>query len=198
MRVVKMGGSLLPWASKIMPAFKAYEALLVPGGGLFADTVRRMSNEFNISQERAHVLAVLSMHQYGLILSDLSGITTITDLGDFQRQAILLPFDIISRSDIEESWDVASDTIAAYVAMMTGEKEFIKVTCVDGLILDGEVIKKISAGKLLNTNTCLDKSLPSHLLKWNMDCRVINGRRVNNIRKALEGESIGTLVTGGK
>jgi aspartokinase-like uncharacterized kinase len=198
MKVVKIGGSLLPVAHEIISAFRDYEVLLIPGGGIFADTVRGITKKFDISQEKAHVLAILSMHQYGLILSDLSGIPTISDLEDFQKNAILLPLNIVSQSDLEPSWDVTSDTIAGYIAKLTGNKEFIKITDVDGLIMDGRVIKTISAGKLLNTNTCLDKSLPSYLLKWNMDCWVINGRRENNIRKALEGEPIGTLVTGGK
>ncbi len=76
------------------------------------------------------------------------------------------------------------------------EKEFIKLTDVEGIFLDGKVIRDISAGKLLNTSTCLDKSLPSYLIEWKMNCRIIDGKKAENVRRVLGGEEIGTLVRG--
>ncbi|MFQ5800640.1 MAG: amino acid kinase, partial [Candidatus Hydrothermarchaeales archaeon] len=149
-------------------------------------------------QEAAHTTAILATHQYGHLLSGLSGIPTITSLEEFKGQAILLPLNIVVNSDLEASWDVTSDTIACYVARLAGEKEFIKFTDVDGILIGGRLVETISAGKLLNTTTCLDKSLPTYLQTWNMNCRVTNGKTESNIRRALEGEPLGTLITGGK
>jgi aspartokinase-like uncharacterized kinase len=198
MKVIKIGGSLLAIAERIMPVFSDYEVLLIPGGGIFADAVRRIYSNHRISDTAAHKMAILGMHQFGIIISDISGIPTIDSMDDFIGCAILLPLDMVSKSDLSPSWDVASDTIACYIAKMAGEREFIKLTDVDGIMVDGEVVKTIDAGKLLNTTTCLDKSLPSYLQTWKMNCRVVNGTVENNIRSALEGDPVGTLVTGGK
>jgi len=198
MMVVKIGGSLLPSMPKVMHVFMDYEVLLVPGGGVFADAVRKVYGRYQVSEEAIHDMAVLATHQYGLFLSDISGIPTITSLEDFKERAIILPMNIVANSDLKPSWNVTSDTIACYIARLAGEKKFIKLTDVDGVILDGMVVKRIRAGKLLNTTTCVDKSLPSCLQTWKMDCRVVNGKKENNIRKALMGKSVGTLITGGK
>jgi aspartokinase-like uncharacterized kinase len=197
MKVVKIGGSLLQLAERITPVFTDYEVLLIPGGGVFSDAVRMIYSKHMISDETAHKMAILGMHQYGLFLSDISGIQTIDSIKDFNGCAILLPLKIIEDSDLPESWDVTSDSIACYVARKAGEREFIKLTDVDGIIVGGKVVETIGAGKLLNTTTCLDKSLPSYLQAWNMDCRVVAGTVENNIRRALEGDPVGTLVTGG-
>lgn len=198
MMVLKIGGSLLPSMPKVMHVFLDYEVLLVPGGGVFADVVRKVYAGYQVSEEAIHDMAVLAMHQYGLFLSDISGIPTITSLEGFKERAIILPMEIISNSDLKPSWNVTSDTIASYIARLAGEKSFIKLTDVDGVILEGRVVKTVSAGKLLNTTTCVDKSLPSCLQTWKMDCRVVNGKKEDNVRKALLGKSVGTLITGGK
>jgi aspartokinase-like uncharacterized kinase len=196
-KIVKIGGSLLPYATEIMPEFKDQKILLIPGGGIFADIVRYVHDKYPISEEAAHIMAILATHQYGHLLSDISGIPTINNLDDFKERAILLPLKTMSESKLESSWNVTSDTIACYAAKILGEKEFIKLTDVDGIILNDRTIRIISAGKLLNTNTCLDKSLPSYLRAWKMDCRIINGKRKSDIKRVLEGEPIGTLVIGG-
>ncbi|HDY73683.1 MAG TPA: amino acid kinase [Euryarchaeota archaeon] len=143
-------------------------------------------------------MAVLGMHQYGLYLSDLSGVAVTDKIEETWGPRIILPLEIIERSDLPASWNVTSDTIAGYIAKTTGLSSFIKLTDVEGIIIDGKIAESIAAGKLLNTTTCLDKSLPAYLQTWKMDCRVLSGRTENNIRRALEGDPVGTLVTGGK
>jgi aspartokinase-like uncharacterized kinase len=198
MKVVKIGGSLKDYVNAIIPIFKEYEVLLIPGGGLFADAVRAVYRNHNISDQAAHDMAILAMHQYGIFLSDISGIPTTSTLEGIHETTILLPRAITAFSGLKSTWDVTSDTIAGYITKSIGELDFIKLTDVDGIKVNGRIVKSISAGKLLNTNTCLDKSLPSYLQTWKMDCRVVNGKIENNIRRALDGEPIGTLVTGGK
>jgi aspartokinase-like uncharacterized kinase len=198
MKVVKIGGSLLNDAARIMGVFNDYEVLLIPGGGVFAGAVRRIFSKYMLSDVAAHKMAILGMHQYGLFLSDISGMRTIDSIKDFNGRAILLPLDMVSKSDLPPSWNVTSDSIACYIARKAEEREFIKLTDVDGIIVGGEVVETISAGKLLNTTTCLDKSLPAYLQAWKMDCRVASGRTENNIRRVLDGDPVGTLVTGGK
>jgi aspartokinase-like uncharacterized kinase len=197
MRVVKIGGSLLDHAPRIMPVFLKYSVLIVPGGGVFADTLRKVYREHRISDEAAHDMAVLATQQYGHYLSDISKIQAITSLEHLPRQAVILPLNTIKGWDAPKTWDHASDTMACYIAKRLGKKEFLKLTDVDGIIINGRPIKNISAGKLLNTTTCLDKSLPLYLQTWKMDCTVVNGTSVENIEKALRGKPVGTRVSGG-
>ncbi len=198
MKVVKVGGSLLERAREVMGVLKEYEVLVVPGGGVFADTIREVAENAMISQKTAHIMAILATHQYGHMLSDLSGLPTVSTLACLKGSAIMLPLDDVSRSELEESWDVTSDTMACYVARLLGKEIFYKLTDVDGIKVDGRVVERINAGKLLNTTTCVDKSLPSCLQDWNMNCQVVNGRRKSDIRKALDGHQIGTLIIGGR
>ena len=199
MRVVKIGGSLIDYAHVVMTELNKHSVLIVPGGGVFADVVRNAQKKHGFSDETAHKMAVLAMEQYGHFLGDISGVSLSHDFRHVRKTSIFLPFnEIIHNSGLHCTWDVASDTIACYVAHKLGEKEFIKLTDVDGILVNNKPIDSISAGKLLNTTTCLDKSLSSYLQEWKMNCRVVNGKSKSNIKKALIGESIGTLVTGGK
>jgi hypothetical protein len=198
MKIVKIGGSLIVEAEHVMAVLQQYDVCIVPGGGVFADAVRKIYSKHLISDESAHIMAMLGMHQYGLYLSDISGVPVTKSIEETSGPKIILPLEIIEKSSLPSSWDVTSDTIACYIARKVGEREFIKLTEVDGIIVGGEVVETITAGKLLNTTTCLDKSLPSYLQTWKMDCRVASGLVENNIRRALEGDPVGTLVTGGK
>lgn len=198
MKVVKVGGSLIADARQVMSVLREYDVFIVPGGGDFADVVRKIYSENRISDVAAHKMAILGMHQYGLFLSDISGAPVTEKIEESAGPRIILPLEIIEKSDLPSSWDIASDTIACYIAKSLGLSSFIKLTDVDSVKIDGEVVETIAAGKLLNTTTCLDKSLPAYLQTWKMDCRVLNGREENNIRRALNGDPVGTLVTGGK
>jgi len=198
MRVVKLGGSLLSHLRTLLPALAGREVLIVPGGGLFADAVRSACKLHEPSSKTAHEMALHAMQQYGLLLSDLSGIPTITSLQDFRGRAVLLPLKIVLSSPLPATWDVGSDTIACYVARLAGLREFIKLTDVEGVMLGDRVVSRVEAGKLLNRNTCLDKSLPFYLQLWKMSCRVVSGKDAEAVRRALDGEDVGTLVIGGR
>ncbi len=197
MRIVKVGGSLLDNARSVMQVLKEHVVLVVPGGGVFADTIRKVYNDLVISEETAHQMAILAMAQYGYLLSDISGVPFTMNIHVKKGPAVYIPSDEIEFSGLEASWDVGSDTIALFVAKQRGETSFIKLTDVDGLILDGRLRSWVKAGKLLNTTSCVDKSLPFYLLEWRMNCRVVNGTIKENISKTLEGKNIGTLIKGG-
>lgn len=76
MIVIKIGGSLIQSARELVRVLHRYASdeeehiLIVPGGGVFADTVRTASDKYGISDEAAHWMAVLAMDQYGQYLAD--------------------------------------------------------------------------------------------------------------------------------
>jgi len=198
MDVVKVGGSILEHAREVMAVLAAYDVLVVPGGGAFADAVRRIQRKTGLDDTAAHKMAILAMDQYGHFLSDVSGIPAYESLDGIRTPGILLPSALLKASDpFTPSWDVTSDTIACYIAKMADADGFIILTDVDGIFIDGRLVDEISATELQNLpETCVDTALPGYLLEYKMDCRIVNGKDKNAVERALNGEPAGTIVRG--
>ncbi len=174
--------------------------LIIPGGAVFADNVRSFQEMSGISGDAAHWMAILAMEQYAYYLSDISGIPLTNDLEIYEPSVnILLPYTILREDDsgLEHSWDVTSDTISAWFAQRTGSM-LVKVTDVDGIYLDGKLVRQIYAGDLAGSKeTCVDKGLSAFLVAHGMDCMVINGRHFDRVIEALKGGvTVGTLIYG--
>ena len=168
------------------------KVLIVPGGSVFADTVRRV----NASQEASHWMAVLAMEQYGYYLGDGTGVKLINDLNFEEGARILLPYALMKKRDeLPHTWDVTSDTIAAWVALHTGAR-FIKATDVDGVYINGSLRKEVPAFELAGMETCVDAELPRFLTENRMSCEVINGNCPGRLTGALKGNAAGTLIKG--
>lgn len=198
MHTVKVGGSLFEHAREVTAIIRAYDVLVIPGGGAFADTVRRIQRKTGLGDAAAHKMAILAMDQYGIFLSDVSGIPAYDSLDDVRTPGIFLPSELLKASDpFTPSWDVTSDTIACYIAKLADAERFIILTDVDGIFMDGRLVDEISASELQELpETCVDRALPACLLKYEMDCQIANGKDRDAVEKALNGEPIGTIVRG--
>jgi aspartokinase-like uncharacterized kinase len=219
--VVKVGGSLAACPEKlrnlclkISEISKEHKLIVVPGGGEFADVVRRLDKRFHLSCNTSHRMAILGMDQYGMLLSNLipSSITTskfeeIKYFLDMGKLPIFLPSNLLLQEDpLENSWAVTSDSIAVYLAGRLKVTKVLLVTDVDGIysndpktVSDAKLIKNLSASELLvmKKRTSVDKALPKLLLKTPLDCYVINGVFPERIKLALEGQdAIYTLIKG--
>jgi len=207
--VLKVGGSLAKdptslqrLCQELSVLAETYRILIVPGGGEFADTVRKIDKVYGLSNTAAHKMAILAMDQYGLFLLDITPNSIVCNALDEEgnyvkeKMSIFLPSQHMFRGDpLEPSWDVTSDTIAAYIANQVDAKKLILVTDVDGIFSedpkksqDSDLIQKVSAEELQDWNkrTSVDKSLPKTLLQSNRDCYVVNGRYPERIRLILE------------
>jgi aspartokinase-like uncharacterized kinase len=215
--VIKIGGSLIKSARELVRVLHRYaldeeeRILVVPGGGVFADTVRTASDTYGISDEAAHWMAVLAMDQYGQYLADGTEATLVTDIDEGSIRAgvsVLLVYDLLKRSDggegsgegngIEHTWNATSDTIAGWVASRLGAV-FIKATDVDGILRDGALVSEITARELLGMGkTCVDPVLPRLLISRSLDCRVVNGGDPGSVIDAIRGGGFrGTVIVGG-
>lgn len=198
MILIKIGGSLIRSARIIVKEIMDYTnstdeiILIVPGGSIFADTVRKV----NPPQETAHWMAILAMEQYGYYLAGITGAALIDSLEIPENGTyILLPYNLLKMKDeLPHTWDVTSDTIAAWVAWKLGAR-FIKVTDVDGIYLNGTLQKELHAEELIGKETCVDSELPGFLIKNNMSCEIINGNCPGRVINALKGNAIGTLIS---
>ena len=198
MIIIKLGGSLIQSAKRIIRDLRDYtnstgeSILIVPGGSIFADTVRRA----NPSQEAAHWMAILAMEQYGYYLADGTDVELTDRLENTNETFILLPYNILKNNDeLPHTWDVTSDTIAAWVALKLRAR-FIKLTDVDGIYLEGLLRNELNAKELIGKETCVDAELPNFLMKYNMNCEIINGNCPGRVVNALKGNIIGTLIKG--
>jgi aspartokinase-like uncharacterized kinase len=198
MIVIKLGGSLIHRARELVKEIIEYsnatgeKILIVPGGAIFADTVRKA----NVSQENAHWMAVLAMEQYGYYIAEGTRANLVDSLDIDEGVSILLPYNLLKNKDeLPHTWDVTSDTIAAWVAWKL-KARFIKATDVDGIYLDGVLKKELRASELVGKETCVDAQLPLFLMKNKMNCEIINGNCTGRLVDAIKGNVTGTLVKG--
>lgn len=198
MIVVKLGGSLIHRARELVNEIIEYanksgeRILIVPGGAIFADTVRKV----NASQEASHWMAVLAMEQYGYFLGNGTDAKLVDNLNFDEGVSILLPYALLKKRDeLPHTWDVTSDTIAAWVALQL-KARYIKATDVEGVYINGELQKELKASELVGKETCVDAELPHFLMRHKMNCEIINGNCPGRLTGALRGGVNGTLIKG--
>ena len=123
MRIVKLGGSLL--AGKALTSCLdqlnqlSGQTVIVPGGGVFADQVRTIQQEFGFADVYAHHMALLAMQQTAVLIKALKpSFHWFNELKtDWQGQAIWQP-DIteLDQAGIAASWSITYDSLAAWLA----------------------------------------------------------------------------------
>jgi 5-(aminomethyl)-3-furanmethanol phosphate kinase len=127
--VVKVGGSLgrgdslRALCATLGELVERHPLRIVPGGGEFADAVRDADRRYGLADATAHRMAILGMEQFGLLLRDL--------LPEAARNAVVMPAGL-PLDDLPESWDVTSDSIAAWVAREVGAGRLVLVKQADG------------------------------------------------------------------
>jgi aspartokinase-like uncharacterized kinase len=139
MIVIKLGGSLAKartlrgWLAAL--ARGKGRAVVVPGGGAFADTVRAEQERLHLSDRTAHHMALLAMEQYALALADIcaemTACATQRDMRDALARGsipVWLPATmVLADRDIPESWDVTSDSLATWLAARLGAARLVLV-----------------------------------------------------------------------
>jgi dihydroneopterin aldolase len=141
--VVKLGGShavsprLRHWLAAI--GHGAGHVVLVPGGGPFADAVRAAQPLMGFGDRTAHHMALLAMEQYGLALTALDDrLVPAVDEDAIrhalrrQRVPVWMPGAMtLGAPDIAESWDVTSDSLAAWLARRIGARRLVLIKSID-------------------------------------------------------------------
>jgi hypothetical protein len=162
--VVKIGGAALGLPIDI-PADG--RTLIVPGGGPFADTVRDIDSRYGIGDDAAHWTAILGMDQYAFVLASLvRGATLVTSAPTGVNLPVLAPYQWLRAADpLPHSWDVTSDSIAAWVASAVGAKRLL-------------LVKPVSQGARL-----VDRHFPC--VRGTLDVRVLGVEAVGRIQTVL-------------
>ncbi|MDD3977606.1 uridylate kinase [Methanomicrobium antiquum] len=195
--VVKIGGSLLDEIEGILNILKKTrrKILIVPGGGIFADSVR----EIDPDPDAAHWMAILAMEQFGYYISSF-GVFTTDNLRAYDFNAdlnVLLPYKILKETDsLPHSWDVTSDSIAAWVADRLSS-DLLILKSVDGITNNSKLLEEI-------TDICADFSceeVDSFLIKFLLEKRIntwiLNARKPEILVDFLSGKNFsGTHIHG--
>ena len=163
--------------------------LFVIGGGEFANLIRKYDNEIEFSEDVTHKTAIDAMDILAKLLNDKLAFTDICytieeaiGISDLKKIPIMICSDILKENEpFAHSWDVTSDSIAAYIASLLDAKLLI-ATNVNGIytkdpsLSGAELINEIDVNKLLTFDeSSIDLMLPTLLIEYGLDCYVVNG-----------------------
>jgi len=137
--IVKLGGShafakhLTAWLDALV--LVAGRVVIVPGGGPFADAVRTAQPAMGFDDRAAHRMGLLAMEQFGCALAGLRPSLRVADSAAAIRTALragVVPVWAPTRmalkaKDVPASWDVTSDSLAAWLAGVLGAKLLLLV-----------------------------------------------------------------------
>jgi aspartokinase-like uncharacterized kinase len=162
--VLKIGGGLLGKAGAFELTIEAVTAfrsgrhlVVVPGGGPFADAVREMFKRAKIGEDAAHWMAVLGMDQYAhalaaripdaVLVDGAGGVAAALQAG---RLPVLAPYRWLRAADpLPHSWDVTSDSIAAWLAGALAARRVVLVKPADAEhknLVDSHFLRTLPSG----------------------------------------------------
>lgn len=163
MIVIKLGGSLAAagtlanCVATIDRTHGGRAAVVVPGGGLFADQVRLAQQQWRFDEMTAHRMALLAMQQMALLFHGLMPHWTLVE-----RVNLLIGREHISiwspdpneldQAGVPASWDVTSDSLAAWLAGQLSAEELILVK--SAAIATGESLAELAARQVVDRAFC--------------------------------------------
>lgn len=137
--IIKLGGShaFSPRVAEAVNTIAAASApaVIVPGGGPFADAVREAQPRIGFDNAAAHRMALLAMCQYGEALASLNPrlapantIAAIRDALARDAVPVWMPWPLADGLEaVPASWDITSDSLAAWLAAHLGATRLILV-----------------------------------------------------------------------
>ncbi|MFA4878206.1 MAG: uridylate kinase [Methanoregula sp.] len=187
--VIKIGGSLLSRIPEIVPALRASELplLIVPGGGIFADAVRRAKAD----DTAAHWMAIAAMEQYGWLISS-NGLPATAHVEVPRHTTVFLPYASLREYDpLPHTWDITSDSIAAWVAKTLG-LNLILLKSIDGIGIGGILQERVSAPI---KSDVVDPFFIQYVLENKIQAAIINGSDPGRLQDFLMGLPVpGTTI----
>jgi len=198
--VVKLGGSfafskhLRDWIAAL--ASCAGRVVIVPGGGPFADTVRSAQRRMGFGDRAAHEMAILATEQYGRALASLdtrlSPADTVEAIRrdlDAGRAPVWMPARLALRADdIAPSWNVTSDSLAAWLAARIGARQLFLVKHVEPRLRAAPIDELAAIG-------VVDAELPRRLQMSGVDAFVFGPSDHGAAIAAIRGEGAGETVS---
>ena len=141
MIVIKLGGSLSQSDTLVRCLYSIEQnyldraVVIVPGGGAFADQVRSAQQRWQFDDQTAHRMAILAMQQMALLINGLKSnfyiARSVTGIREqlYNQKIVIWSPDIVEldNASIQASWDITSDSLAAWLAKALSARELILV-----------------------------------------------------------------------
>jgi len=214
--VIKVGGSmgqsrkLEDLMLRLSGLGPRHGILVVPGGGAFSNAIREYDRRFGLDTDASHWMAILAMDQFGHLISSLipdselvQGLADARKVLAAGRVPVLLTYNLLFQTDeLPRSWDVTADSIAAWVAGLSGAKQLVLLKSVDGLFNDdpcspagAELLEKFDVNQLILCKG-VDRYFASILKKYRLDVWIVNGKHPERLTQLLDtGFTKGSCLT---
>jgi Uncharacterized archaeal kinase related to aspartokinases, uridylate kinases len=140
--VVKLGGStagrqeMEQWIAVLASA--TMPLVIVPGGGPFADQVRVSQTQIQFSDAAAHDMAILAMEQFGIVIAErhprLQAARSLQDIETVLADGgvpVWFPSQMTRNAELPPSWDITSDSLAAWLCGKLGSRDLVLCKQVD-------------------------------------------------------------------
>ena len=147
--VVKIGGSLerspsLPAWLDLLADEGAGRLVVVPGGGSFAEAVRSNDRHWALPPLVSHRMAIVAMEQFAWMLCGLNAglvpASSATEMDDARARGrtpvwLAAGMSLEAGAEIEASWRVSSDSLAAWLAGKLGAGALVLVKTISPPVL---------------------------------------------------------------
>jgi len=183
--VIKLGGSLAYSGSlrycleTIEQRYQDSAVVIVPGGGAFADQVRSAQQYWQFDDGTAHAMALLAMQQMALLFNGLkrhfiiaASVATIRQ-HTARNQTVIWSPDIaeLDLAGIQASWDVTSDSLAAWLADALSASELV-------LVKSAGIDTELSLAQLAE-QAIIDKAFCDSVASASFPIKIINHNDFN-------------------
>ncbi len=179
MIVIKLGGSLaeshtlLHCLKRVEQKFPDSEVVIVPGGGAFAEQVRIAQQHWQFDDYHAHAMALLAMQQMAWLIKGLKNdfvmVQSVSAIKQQREQKIMIwspDLAELNQAGIPASWDITSDSLAAWLAKTLSADELI-------LVKSAVIDKGLSLAQLTEQGV-IDKGFCDSVANTRFIIRVIN------------------------
>lgn len=183
--VIKIGGSSLRSAQLTQTLNlilkRKRSIIIVPGGGPFADLIRNAQNKYRFSDQTAHDMALLAMHQFGYLIREFSK--------DFVPCEVLEEFDDVLKKDkvplwlpnqmaglakdVPKDWSMTSDGLSAWLTLQLGSEEVCLLKSCS--IPENHTLSNLCENGIVDTQFL--SLVKKHSLKWSV-VEIFNEREI--------------------
>jgi 5-(aminomethyl)-3-furanmethanol phosphate kinase len=158
----------------------------VPGGGPFADQVRALQKRRRFDDAAAHHMALLAMEQYGRMLAALQprlkpagSHAEILRARRAGQAAVWMPTRmVLADPAIAASWDITSDSLAAWLAAKLGAARLVLVKSV--AVTNGATAADLARRSIV------DPAFPAYLSRSGAEARCIDDAGYREMATALK------------
>lgn len=186
-KVIKLGGSLISDVSTLTHCLQNIKnhsqenIVIVPGGGVFADQVRHTQKQWGFDEQTAHDMALLAMQQMALLFKSINNSFIIADTvfavqQAWHKHAVVIWSPGIKElyaSSVKASWDVSSDSLAAWLANQLNIQELI--------LVKSAVIPLSYNIQALQKQGVIDKAFADFIKNASYKISIINKQMINEV-----------------